>query len=175
MSSFKCFADLRFQPWRDETLTKWSERVKAASGLPVNKKFKALNQSITNQLRESLTDKERLIERSQVKRAAFTVLGKSDLIDEDKEIIDPEIFDDLDFYHPLLKDLLGRKSLNVTSEMWSQPSQVKKNSKDTKASKGRKLRYHEHEKIQNFMAPMATGTWHESQTEYLPHFPFLTF
>jgi protein AATF/BFR2 len=30
---------------------------------------------------------------------------------------------------------------------------------DTKASKGRKMRYNVHEKLQNFMAPEDRGTW----------------
>lgn len=155
-----------FQPYRDEILTKWSDKVKAASGLPVNKKFKALNQSITHQLRENLADKDRLIQRAHTKRATFIVLGKNDLIDDRKEIIDPEIFDDLDFYHPLLKDLVDRKLLDVPAESWRQ-MKTKTNVKDTRASKGRKLRYQEHEKIQNFMAPVPSGTWHEEQIEYI--------
>lgn len=155
----------RVQPWRDEILTKWSDKVKAASGLPINKKFKALNQSITQQLRENLSDRERLVERTRTKRANFNVLGRNDLLDERIEVIDADIFDDLDFYHPLLKDLVERKSLNIPMDSWNRHSKVKKNVKDTRASKGRKLRYHEHEKIQNFMAPAAAGTWHEDQIE----------
>lgn len=38
---------------------------------------------------------------------------------------------------------------------------------DTKASKGRKLRYTVHEKIQNFMAPIPGEIWHEEQTDEL--------
>ena len=145
---------------------KWSDKVKAASGLPVNKKFKALNQSIIQQLDESLSSRDRLIERTRTKRANFHVLGSNNLVDDRTEIIDADIFDDLDFYHSLLKDLVERKSLDIQVESWNRQSKVKKNVKDTRASKGRKLRYHEHEKIQNFMAPMAAGTWHEDQIEY---------
>jgi protein AATF/BFR2 len=149
-------------------LTKWSDKVKAASGLPVNKKFKALNQSITHQLGENLVDKERLVQRVHTKRATFTVLGTNDIIDDRKEIIDPEIFDDLDFYHPLLKDLVDRKMVDGPTESWNRHVKTKKNVKDTRASKGRKIRYHEHEKIQNFMAPVSSGMWHDDQTEYYP-------
>ena len=156
------------EPWRDEILTKWSDKVKAASGLPINKKFKALNQSIIQQLRENISDRERLVERTRTKRANFSVLGRNDLLDDRTEVIDADIFDDLDFYHPLLKDLVERKSLNLPVESWNRQSKVKKNIKDTRASKGRKLRYHEHEKIQNFMAPVTAGTWHEDQIEYSP-------
>jgi len=158
-------ANSSFDPWRDEILTKWSEKVKAASGLPVNKKFKALNQSITHQLRENLTDRDRLMQRTRVKRGAFSVLGKNELEDDRKETMDSEIFDDLDFYHPLLKDLVERKALDIPVDTWTRQTKAKKNVKDTRASKGRKLRYHEHEKIQNFMAPLSAGTWHEEQIE----------
>ena len=84
--------------------------------------------------------------------------------------MDPEIFDDLDFYHPLLKDLVERRQIDIpvgVGEWTKQGKGTAKNGvKDTRASKGRKLRYHEHEKIQNFMAPVQVGTWHEDQIEY---------
>jgi protein AATF/BFR2 len=153
-----------FNPWRTQVLEKWSEKVKAASGLPIAKKFKALNQSITHQLTENLSDKDRLIDRTRTKRANFTVLGNQQMIDG-KDIIDPEIFDDLDFYQPMLKDLVERKALDIPVDTWNRQTKVKKNVKDTRASKGRKLRYHEHEKIQNFMAPIQAGTWHDEQIE----------
>ena len=40
---------------------------------------------------------------------------------------------------------------------------------DTKASKGRKLRYEVHAKLQNFMVPVpvAGGDWHEEQIDDL--------
>ena len=38
---------------------------------------------------------------------------------------------------------------------------------DTKASKGRKMRYTVHEKLQNFMAPEDRGTWGERQRDEL--------
>ena len=38
---------------------------------------------------------------------------------------------------------------------------------DTKASKGRKMRYNVHEKLQNFMAPEDRTTWGERQADEL--------
>jgi len=39
---------------------------------------------------------------------------------------------------------------------------------ETKASKGRKLRYEIHEKLQNFMVPVPVrGTWHDEQIDEL--------
>lgn len=45
---------------------------------------------------------------------------------------------------------------------------VKKASLDTRASKGRKLRYTPHDKIMNFMAPFKPeGSWHDEQVDEL--------
>ena len=51
---------------------------------------------------------------------------------------------------------------NGTSLPSSRQFKVKK-SVDTKASKGRKMRYTVHEKLQNFMAPEDLGSWGERQ------------
>jgi protein AATF/BFR2 len=54
---------------------------------------------------------------------------------------------------------------------WMASQRQKKSKKhvDTKASKGRKLRYEVHEKMQNFMVPvpLAAGAWHETQIDEL--------
>lgn len=52
------------------------------------------------------------------------------------------------------------------------PTKPKKPKKvvDTKASKGRKLRYEVHERLQNFMVPIplaASGGWHEEKVDEL--------
>lgn len=44
-------------------------------------------------------------------------------------------------------------------------SQKIKKKVDTKASKGRKLRYTVHEKLQNFMVPIPRATWHDEQID----------
>lgn len=54
-------------------------------------------------------------------------------------------------------------------EAWeaARPKKVKK-VVDTKASKGRKLRYEVHEKLQNFMVPATPrGAWHDEQIDEL--------
>jgi protein AATF/BFR2 len=150
---------------RDEILTKWSDKVRTAQGLPLTKKFKALNTSITHALNESLIDRPRLLNRLHTKRTPFTRLGTKEL-DEGREIVDPELFDDTDFYHSLLKDLVERKQVDVPVGGEWKPKKGKVE-KEVRASKGRKLRFQEHEKILNFMAPAAAGTWHEDQIEYL--------
>lgn len=103
------------------------------------------------------------------------------------------IYDDADFYSLLLRDLLdSRSSLplpNPTTSPHPHTSSTPINSSthpptnlphiqgikdptlrgpkprtiDTKASKGRKMRYGIHEKLQNFMAPEERGTWGEGR------------
>lgn len=89
------------------------------------------------------------------------------------ETEDPEIFDDTDFYQLLLKALVDRRMVDGGAAAgsgairWTTAMRDAKKKKvvDTKASKGRKLRYQVQEKIQNFMAPMENNGWHEQQIE----------
>jgi protein AATF/BFR2 len=83
-------------------------------------------------------------------------------------------YDDSAFYQSLLRDLVEQRMSSsdaVTNGLDSlhlhvpvhptsgvRKDKVHKNV-DTKASKGRKMRYNVHEKLQNFMAPEERGTW----------------
>jgi protein AATF/BFR2 len=58
--------------------------------------------------------------------------------------------------------LLSLKYASMKSQRSKKKKQV-----DTRASKGRKIRYQVHEKIQNFMAPEPRGTWHDEMVEEL--------
>ena len=80
----------------------------------------------------------------------------------------PTTYDDTPFYQPLLTQLITSRT-NAASFSSSLPStalpvansrgnKIKKNV-DTKASKGRKIRYTVHEKLQDFMAPEDRTTW----------------
>ncbi|KAG8628691.1 hypothetical protein KVT40_002556 [Elsinoe batatas] len=111
-----------------------------------------------------------------------------DAADEDEQARrrdtgDPTIYDDADFYSVLLSTLLEQKS-SFTPGATTQgkgPSdeirgmngyQIRREAKtkkvvDTKASKGRKLRYTVHEKLMNYCAPEDRGTWGERQIDDL--------
>lgn len=89
---------------------------------------------------------------------------------------DEDIFDDGDYYQKLLKEFIdGRMNdtndPTILAQRYAQLKQMqnKKSKKtiDTKASKGRKIRYQVHEKIQNFMTPEPRGTWHEEMIHEL--------
>lgn len=82
------------------------------------------------------------------------------------------IFDDEDFYRVLLNDLVDKKiqssdpasGLTVSLRSVQQAQKFKKNI-DTKASKGRKLRYHIQEQIANFEAPRGGWKWDDNQID----------
>ncbi|KAJ2884770.1 rRNA-processing protein bfr2, partial [Coemansia aciculifera] len=183
--------DLRgeLQPYRDESLEKWSNKVQISASVTATKKFKAVNQGILHQIGQALAGKDRLIERTQLKRAEYNIIGKVDKedIDEGSKSLtvavdahlkdqDAEIFDDTDFYQQLLRELIESRmvdsndptsSLGVRWAAVKQQTRAKKRAMDNKASKGRKIRYHVIEKLQSFMPPIPAGTWHEDMVNEL--------
>ncbi|KAG2178201.1 hypothetical protein INT43_003454 [Umbelopsis isabellina] len=171
-----------FTPYRNSTIEKWGNKVQIASGIPLNKKFKAFDQNIMTQVDTILGDGDRLIKRTQLKRTEYQPLGREipskeeskDGVDEHLADHDAEIFDDNDFYQQLLKELIESRMVDTDDPIalgmrWAALKQNKQKKKvvDTRASKGRRLRYHVHEKIQNFMVPIPTGTWHEEMIDEL--------
>ncbi|XP_014662168.1 PREDICTED: protein AATF-like [Priapulus caudatus] len=179
-----------FIPYRNATIQKWNDKTKLTSG-KAGKSFGAFDQSVLTQVQLILADKDRLVKRTQLKRSSYRVIGKADSAasggeaeqedaeeaaargEEGERVVaacrdahlkeyDAEIFDDDDFYHQLLRELIERKTADVTdpvalSRQWLQIQKLRSKVKkkvDTKASKGRKVRYDIHSKLVNFMAPL---------------------
>ncbi|XP_075296069.1 protein AATF isoform X2 [Opisthocomus hoazin] len=177
----KRYAD--FRTYRNNVLQKWHEKTKLASG-KIGKGFGAFERSILTQIDHIMMDKERLLRRTQTKRSVYTVLGKqeqkappvpeslpdnSEVLpqsDSNKHLkdIDEEIFDDDDFYHQLLRELIERKTTSwdpndqvAMGRQWLAIQKLRSKIKkkvDRKASKGRRIRYHVHSKLVSFMAPI---------------------
>ncbi|XP_059685362.1 protein AATF [Gavia stellata] len=179
----KRYAD--FRTYRNKILQKWHEKTKLASG-KMGKGFGAFERSILTQIDHIMMDKERLLRRTQTKRSVYTVLGKqeqeshpvSESLPENsvREVlppsdsnrhlkdIDEEIFDDDDFYHQLLRELIERKTTSLDpndqvamGRQWLAIQKLRSKIKkkvDRKASKGRRIRYHVHSKLVSFMAPI---------------------
>lgn len=125
---------------------------------------------------------DRLVERSRVRRAGqgtAKVVGRNEALQpvEGEKDVSKEVYDDTDFYQALLREVVdatsGTGMLNGMPgtagayASFNQVSRKKLANVDPKASKGRKLRYHVHEKLQNFMAPIPTLTWEKEQTDEL--------
>ncbi|KAH7105842.1 TRAUB-domain-containing protein [Auriculariales sp. MPI-PUGE-AT-0066] len=86
-------------------------------------------------------------------------------------------WDDMSFYQSLLRDIIETRGGGSAGGGGAEPWQLNKTKRaasknlkqtvDTKASKGRKLRYTVHDKIQHFMVPIRAGAWHEEQIDEL--------
>uniref|UniRef100_A0A8C1LUA0 Apoptosis antagonizing transcription factor n=1 Tax=Cyprinus carpio TaxID=7962 RepID=A0A8C1LUA0_CYPCA len=165
-----------FLPYRDTTLQKWYDKTRLTTGKS-KKGFGAFDRNILTQLEQVLMDKERLVRRTQTRRSEYRVLGKLvelSLLFQAAELalkanvhlkdLDEEIFDDDDFYHQLLRELIERKTSATDpndqvamGKQWLAIQKLRSKIKkkvDTKASKGRKIRFHVHSKLMNFMAPI---------------------
>nr|XP_023823270.1 protein AATF isoform X2 [Salvelinus alpinus] len=177
----KRFAD--FQPYRDATLQKWHDKTQLTMGKS-SKGFGAFDRNILIQVEQVLMDKDRLLRRTQTRRSEYRVLGKLEATAPVPETttaegegteqvlkanthlkdLDEEIFDDDDFYHQLLRELIERKTSAADpndqvamGRQWLAIQKLRSKIKkkvDTKASKGRKVRFHVHSKLLNFMAPI---------------------
>lgn len=161
-------------PYRDAVLTKWSRKIQAASGASAlnQSKFSIQNQNAKLQVSTHLADMDRLVKRTRVNRSNYVVLGEEEKTDSktlDSSLQErDEIFDDTDFYRLLLKDLVDRRMADsgaTAGVKWTVVKPKVKKNVDTKASKGRKLRYHVQEKIQNFDAPRQSIEWTDDQIE----------
>ncbi|XP_013414471.1 protein AATF [Lingula anatina] len=176
-----------FHLYRNNTIQKWNDKTKLAAGKVSSKSFSAFDQSTLKQIEQVLSDRERLLRRTQLKRSSYRVLGK-EKEDEDRteaheqlpnrdhlKDYDEEIFDDDDFYHQLLRELIERKTSDLTdpvaiTRQWLEIQKLRSKSKkkvDTKASKGRKIRYNILNKLVNFMAPQDTTTWTDESKDDL--------
>ncbi|SMR51612.1 unnamed protein product [Zymoseptoria tritici ST99CH_3D1] len=157
-------------PHRNAVLQKWSLK---SQGPTVQTSSSRLTTQTSTQttiidvLNSHLSNPTRLLSRTQQPRSCAPLQLSQALSS------DAKIYDDADFYSLLLKELLEQKSADsITASAIDVGYQVRKEAKtkknvDIKASKGRKLRYTVHEKLQNFMAPEDRGRWGERQAEEL--------
>ncbi|XP_075235748.1 apoptosis antagonizing transcription factor [Lycorma delicatula] len=160
---------LEFIPARNEAIQKWNDKTRISSGRFKSSNFSAFDQSTLKQIEQILCEKDRLIKRTQTKRSMYNILGKIDNLKESDQDAkyDPEIFDDDDFYHKLLREFIEQKSVDVTNpqlmgKQWVELQKMRSKMKrpiDVKATKGRRLRYTTHSKLVNFMAPIPYNSW----------------
>ncbi|KAG5647890.1 hypothetical protein DXG03_007814 [Asterophora parasitica] len=167
-----------YHPHLVQTLAKWSSKIQAVAPsvlLPSNRgafsKGSQRTKTALQLIDEILGDTSKILARTQVRRSKGVRIGQSATPDEEEPEQDPNIFDDTDFYQQLLRDIIdarGNASGGADDWLVAQKQRKAKKKVDTKASKGRKLRYETHEKLQNFMVPVPTiGGWHEEQIDEL--------
>ncbi|KAI0763751.1 TRAUB-domain-containing protein [Trametes elegans] len=175
----------RYHPWLVDTLSKWSAKVQAVAPnvlLPDNKGSflrdgKGANVGVVSLIDDILrSDEAKLLERTRKRKDKHARIGQARREGEsDEEKMDGEVFDDTDYYQQLLRDVIAaRGGGDGQGEQQWQIQQRERKAKrkktvDTKASKGRKIRYEVHPKLQNFMVPVpvVVGEWHEEQIDGL--------
>ncbi len=173
-----------YHPWLVDTLSKWSAKVQAVAPnvlLPDNrgsfmrdgKPSQAGLVSLIDDI--FLSDGTKLVDRTRKRKDKHARIGAHRESGEEEERVDGEVFDDTDYYQQLLRDVLaarGGEGQGVEQQWELQQRErraKRKKAVDTKASKGRKLRYEVQAKVQNFMVPVPVvgGDWHEEQIDGL--------
>lgn len=156
--------------YRNGVLMKWHDRTKIASSVRNQKQ----SLSVLKKIEDSLISREELVRKTQLYRGGYQRLGRpasdsgpsrspeqseeklptdgremaEDQPTEAKPVYDEEIYEDSDFYHQLLRELIEYKTnttdspqeiANKLAELQKLRNKMKKNV-DTKATKGRKIR-----------------------------------
>lgn len=153
---------------RNAVLQKWSIKSRGMSAVAPRGQLSASKPEATliEVLQEQLSG-TRLLKRAYTPRSCAPLQVANNVMEDDK------IYDDADFYGLMLKELLEQKSVDSISTSNIDVSfQMRREAKtrknvDTKASKGRKLRYTVHEKLQNYMASEDRSQWGDRQTDEL--------
>lgn len=180
-----------FVPYRNSVIQQWDDKTRLITGSISQKSFNAFSQPALTQINQILQDKQRLIQRTQLKRSIYRILGKHEANEtnlqqsekkceavdrhsgrnEHLSCHDSEIFDDDDFYRLLLKDVIETKSVGMDPDILRTHMEIQKNRRkmkkkvDTKASKGRKIRCDPHAKMMNFLACVNTEFPERTRTD----------
>lgn len=165
-------------PHRRAVLEKWSLKTKATQMTMPNSRGKLLNTSDQQTL-------SGMLDAYVASENKAHHDNRDPPSEETKNVIVPQVYDDSKFYQTLLRDLVEERMAasnglngtagveNLTSQLSSRFSLASKTNAagmrkdkvkravDTKASKGRKMRFTVHEKLQNFMAPEDRTSWDE--------------
>lgn len=149
-------------PFRDASVDRWHRKtVLTAGGVARGGSLRVLNQSVSSQVQALLRDPQRLVQRTRLPRGQLHVLcdelapQEHDHIDGEpsaEDDRDPDTFDDAEFYQTLLQEFLEGSGTAGGGNWYTGPKQRKQ--VDRRASKGRKLRYHIHDKLVNFTTPV---------------------
>lgn len=175
-----------YREYRDTVLLKWYDRTKVLTPGSKEAKHSTAQHNILQNISGILSNRSELVRKTQLHKGGYDIIGQSTAVpnsepnSDDQEpssgdqLYSTEIYDDTDFYHTQLRELIEFKanSSSNPTEMNRQFVELQKLRKkmkkvvDTRASKGRKIRYVVHNKMVNFMARNDTTEWtDEGKTE----------
>ncbi|PYI27976.1 TRAUB-domain-containing protein [Aspergillus indologenus CBS 114.80] len=174
---------------RRAVLDKWSQKVRGATAATTaNARGKLLSASTASQTISTVLDAQVATETAAglraVKRARTATGSKSTTPTTAKATEQPDepaepLYDDTVFYQTLLRELVEQRMsssdaitngldtlhlqlpsrLSAVHPVTGMRKDKVKRDVDTRASKGRKMKFEIHEKLQNFMAPEDRGAW----------------
>ena len=143
--------------WK-ESLDKWHQKVSLISGDALNakKQMKIINQSVWTLVETAMRDRERLVKRAFTPRTTVRPMVK----DEDRVCA----FDDGDFFALLVRDWVATEGAAGSGGVGNDVARAAglvvhkvrqhRAGVDSRASKGRKLRYDVQDKIVGYMVPL---------------------
>ncbi len=176
-------SDEQLSTFRDTTIDKWNMQANG-SLFAAGPKLKALNRTVVEQVRSVMADEDSAMKRVRLKRSQYRVIGSvhsasasiqvheqrppaedgdddAALVNDAAEKYDAEIYDDTDFYQVLLRDLINASEqpasiAKLRGQLQDARTRKMRGGKvvDTRASKGRKLRYEVQPKLVHFMFPV---------------------
>lgn len=137
-----------YRIYRNKTIEKWYDKTKF-------KHTQSNSYTIVDQINNILMDKSKLLKKTQLKRSSGQIIGEAE--GKDEADYDVNIYDDEDFYHQQLRELVEFKSSDIIdpiqlSRQWVQLQNMRSTMKrkiDTRATKGRKVRFGIHSKLVN--------------------------
>ncbi|KAL5338838.1 apoptosis antagonizing transcription factor-domain-containing protein [Aspergillus crustosus] len=158
---------------RRAILDKWSSKVRGSASTLASSKTKLIGSSSTQQTITAVLDAHVASETADLRASKRARNGTTTSSSEP----DQPVYDDAIFYQSLLRDLVEQRmsssdaitngldtlhilpsSRNIHPITGMRKDKVKRDV-DTRASKGRKMRFDVHEKLQNFMASEDRGVW----------------
>ncbi|XP_017154509.1 protein Aatf [Drosophila miranda] len=160
--------------YRNEVLLKWDDRTKLLTpGAGLKRKSLQEDYDIIKKIDSALANREALVEKSQTLKSNIQPEKQQQKNEPPQR--QAHVYDDSDFYHQQLRELIEYKASTSSnmSEITKQFVELQKlrqkmkKKVDTRASKGRKLRYVVHNKLTNFMAPNEANEWTESSKSEL--------
>ncbi|POR37277.1 Protein BFR2 [Tolypocladium paradoxum] len=147
--------------FREDRLEKWSRKVQSVN-VTAPGGLGQRNKTLISVLQEQLGNPDsRLVKRTRVPRSCAPAQAAKKLTE------DESVYDDADFYQLLLKELVDQRTVETSAQTSAVPTVMltaaaeakTRKQVDRKASKGRKMRFTVHEKLQNFMAPEDRRSW----------------
>ncbi|KAL4885292.1 apoptosis antagonizing transcription factor-domain-containing protein [Aspergillus karnatakaensis] len=157
-------------------LDKWSQKVRGSASTLANSKSKLISSTSTQQTITAVLDAHVASETADHLRASKRARNGTASTPSSEPDTTP-VYDDALFYQSLLRDLVEQRmsssdaitngldtlhllpsSRNIHPVTGMRKDKTKRDV-DTRASKGRKMRFDVHEKLQNFMASEDRGVW----------------